>query len=291
MIFLLLSIVCSTVIAIVFKVQNKLNIKLFPVIVINYFAATFLGFLLNKTQFSFLELVSSDWIYSALGIGALLIVGFYLIGYSTQKIGIAITTISNKMSVVVPMLFSMLFFTEVFTKIKIVGIFIALLSVFFSVYRKRTKEFDLKFIYLPVLLFITIGAIDSIVKLAQSTLTEAQIPIFTAISFGISGLTGVAVSFFNDTKFRDFFNYKIVLTGLLIGTANFGSMYFMIYALNHSGLDSSVVFGVNNIGVISLSILFAFFIFKEKLKFVNWVGVLLSIFAIILLTGFYKLII
>lgn len=289
MIFLLLSILSSTIIAIVFKIQDRMKIKLFPVIVLNYFAATTFGLLLNDVKITPEEIIHSSWIYGALLIGAFLIVGFYLIGFSTQKIGISITTISNKMSVVIPMLFSIIIYSEPISEIKIIGIAIALVSVFLSVLRKRKKEFDFKFIYLPILLFIVIGSIDSIVKFAQDKLTEDQIPVFTAISFGISGLTGIIVSFFNNTKFKDFLNPKIILTGIIIGSANFGSMYFMIQALNKSGLDSSVVFGINNICVISLSVIFAFLVFKEKLRLVNWIGVALSIFAMILLTGFYKI--
>ena len=300
--FLLLSILSSTIIAVVFKIQNKFDIKLFPVIVINYFTATILGLILNNTSISFGEIISSNWFFSALGIGTLLILGFYLIGYSTEKIGIAITTVSNKMSVVLPMLFSILIFNEFLSDIKIIGIIIALLSVFLTVYRKRTKEFDSKYIYLPVLLFLTIGIIDSLVKYSQSELSENQIPIFTAISFGLSGFTGVVLSFFNSTKFRDFFTPKIVLTGIVIGaanfgsydvlektgivigTANFGSMFFIIHALNKSGLDSSIVFGINNIGIISLSVLIAFFVFKEKLKPINWIGIGFALLAVGLLS-------
>ncbi len=290
MIYLILSILSSTVIVIVFKIQSKINIKLFPVIVINYFTATFLGLILNQQQISFQQIASSSWIYGALIIGVLLIIGFYLIGYSTQKIGIAITTVTNKMSVVLPMLFSMFFYAESISFLKLIGIILALLAMFLSVYRKRTKDFDIKYVYLPVLLFFTIGLIDSVVKYGQANLTDSEVPVFTAISFGIAGIVGIISAVFNTTKFKDFLNIKILVTGIIIGSANFGSMYFLIYALEKSGFDSSVVFGVNNIGIIALSVLSAFFIFKEKFKIVNWFGILLSLIAIALLTGFYKII-
>ncbi|MEA3451248.1 MAG: DMT family transporter [Bacteroidota bacterium] len=284
MIFLLLSILSSTIITIVFKIQDKYNIKLFPVIVINYIIATALGFIINKTPIHFGQIISSSWFMGALGIGTLLILGFYLIGYSTKKIGISITTVSNKMSVVLPIIFSIFAFSEGINTLKIIGIFIALLSVFFTVYRKKTKEFDNKFIFIPILLFFTIGIIDSLVKFSQSEMTESQIPIFTAISFGLSGITGIILSFFNSTKFFDYFSIKTLTTGIIIGAANFGSMFFVIHALNKSGLDSSIVFGINNVGIISLSVLVAFVFFKEKLRPINWLGIGLSLLAVILLT-------
>ena len=283
MIFLILSILSSTAIAVFFKILDKSKIKLFPVIVLNYFTATLFGIILNKTTINVPEIIQSNWIYSALLIGVLLIVGFYLIGYATQKIGIAVTTISNKMSVIIPILFSILFFAETINFIKIIGIFLSLIAIAFSSFKPRKVKIDYKFIYLPILLFVIIGLIDSLVKFSQSNLPENTIPIFTILTFGIAGITGIIISFFNKTKLSDFFNLKIIISGILLGATNFASMYFLIFSLNRSGLDSSVVFGINHIGIISLSILFAFFVFKEKLKLINWFGILLAIIAVILL--------
>lgn len=286
MFFLWLSVLSSTIIAITFKLQSKLGIKLFPVIIINYFVASSLGVILSDTNFSFSQIIGSNWILSALLVGVLLIAGFYLIGFSTQKIGIAVTTVSNKMSVIIPMLFSVFYYSEHVSKVKLIGIFLALVAVFLSVYKKRKTEFDLKFLYLPVLLFFTIGVIDSSVKFAQGRLLENEISLFTSITFGLSGIIGIVISFFNSSKFADFIIFKTILTGFVIGAANFGSMYFIIIALNKSGLDSSVVFGINNISIILLSVMVAFFVFKEKLSKVNWLGIFFSIVSIILLMFF-----
>ena len=107
---LILSILSSTFIAVIFKITNRFNIQLLPIIIINYLTATLLGYILIDTEFSINTIYQSDWFYSGLIIGVFLIAGFYLIGYSTQKVGIAITTISNKMSVVIPILFSMFYY-------------------------------------------------------------------------------------------------------------------------------------------------------------------------------------
>ncbi len=289
MIFLVLSILSSTSIAIIFKLIKSLEVKIFPVIVINYFSATILGLFLNNIDISFTSVISSSWIYVALVIGIFLIAGFYLIGYTTQKAGIAITTVSNKMSVILPMVFSILYYNESIGSIKIIGITLALLSVGLSVYKKRQVELDYKFIYLPILLFIVIGVIDSSIKLAQEDfVTENQIPAFTATSFCIAAILGVCFCLINKSSIKDFTNYKTLITGIILGAVNFGSFYFLIFALNHSNMESSIVYGVNNIAILSLSVVFAFSIFKEKLKFINWVGISLSIISVIILTIFVE---
>jgi len=283
MFYLIFSILSSTIIAFVFKLQSKFKIKLFPVIVINYITATLLGFLLMEQKIVISEIVNSNWLLNAIFVGCFLIVGFYLIGYSTQKVGISITTISNKMSVVLPMMISIFLFNENITFKKILGFIIAFISIILISYQKNNIKISYKVFLLPIILFFSVGVIDAIVKIVQNKIDENFIPLFAAVSFGISGFIGLIISFFNKTKFSDFYNPKIIFTGIVIGSANFGSMYFLMLALNSSKLDSSVVFGLNNICIILLSVLIAIVAFKEKLKLVNYLGILLSVVAILLL--------
>jgi len=287
MLYLILSIICSVLIALIFRALNRFEIKLFPIIVFNYLTATMLGIFLNENNFNLNNIVENSWFEIAILIGFLLIAGFYLIGYSTQKVGIAITTISNKMSVVLPMFFSILFYSESLNFMKILGIILALISLFLTIYHKKENNFDSKLIFLPILLFFAIGFIDTSIKIAQAEfLNENNIPLFTATSFGLAGLIGIILSFFNKLKIKDFLNLKTFIAGILLGAANFGSMYFSIYALNHSGLDSSIVFGINNIGIIIISIFLAVIFFKEKLKPINWIGFILSLVSILILVIF-----
>jgi drug/metabolite transporter (DMT)-like permease len=283
--YLILSILSSTAIAVIFKIQDRIGIKLFPVIVINYIIAAIIGIILTETELNISEIIQAEWIVSGIMIGILLIAGFYLIGYSTQKVGIAITTVSNKMSVVIPILFSVLYFNEEKDFIKFAGIILALSSIALTVFRKKKKQTDVKFIWIPILLFMVIGIIDSLIKFAQTNLDDETIPVFTVVTFGIAFLAGIIGTFFNSVKIKDFQNHKVILTGIVLGGANYGSMYFLISALEKSNLDSSVVFGINNVGIITLSVLFAYFVFKEVLRPINWIGIGISIISILLLSN------
>jgi uncharacterized membrane protein len=49
-------------------------------------------------------------------------------------------------------------------------------------------------------------------------------------------------------------------------------------------MDSSVIFGTNNISIVALSVLIGLLVFKEKLKLINWIGVVLSALALLLFT-------
>ncbi len=283
MIFLLLSILSSTLIAILFKLQDRLGIRLFPVIVVNYVVATALGFVLLQVEWDIKQVIKASWFFTALAVGLLLIAGFFVIGKSIQKAGISVTIVASKMSVVVPILFSIIAFREQVTQMKVIGLLLALVGIVLTVYPEKSQRVKGHFI-LPVLLFLTLGLIDSLVKLGQTQVGAGYVPLFTAISFGVSAVIGI-ILWTGHSKLKDVISGKELLVGILIGLANWGSMFFMIMALSYSGLDSSVVFGVNNIGVISLSVLVAFVFFRERLSKINWVGVFVAVIAAWILTS------
>jgi hypothetical protein len=106
MISLLLSIVSSTIILIIFKIIERQKVDIFPPIVVNYIAASALGFTINRTSSSVSIETVTPWILISIVIGIMLIGNFYLIGNSTQKAGIGITTVAAKMSFVLPVLYS-----------------------------------------------------------------------------------------------------------------------------------------------------------------------------------------
>jgi len=77
--------------------------------------------------------------------------------------------------------------------------------------------------------------------------------------------------------------------GIALGISNYGSLYFIIRALNHqtnngNTFDGSIVFGINNLGVIALSVLIGLLFFKEKLLKINWIGIIISFIAIYILS-------
>jgi len=264
--------------------MDKQNIALLPVIVLNYFSAFTAGLLLFNGELSLDYILKSDWLYIAIVIGCLLIIGFYLIGYTTQKAGIAVTTIANKMSVIIPISFSILYFSEPMSILKTLGILLALISVLLTVYKKNTGEKN-RLSFLPIIMFIVVGIVDAAVKLAQhSYVSEEDISLFTSMSFGLAGVIGITSMTIQNKQWSRFKNYRVWIYGILIGLANFGSIYFLIYALNKSGFDSSIVYGVNNMGIILISIFLAVVFFSEKLTKLNLIGVLLAIVAVAILT-------
>jgi uncharacterized membrane protein len=76
----------------------------------------------------------------------------------------------------------------------------------------------------------------------------------------------------------------ISIYGVVLGLVNFGSLYGLIRALDSGVFDSSIIFGINNMGIVLLSVIIAMMIFSEKLTIINKIGVILSLVAIIILS-------
>ncbi|MGE0090580.1 MAG: hypothetical protein AB7S50_14000 [Bacteroidales bacterium] len=292
MVYLILSILSSTLIYIIFKYIDKLRISTFDIIIINYITASILGILLSDINQINLSVFTNDWIYYSIIIGVLYIIMFVIIARSSQVVGIAVTTVSNKMSVIIPILVSIFIDpSDDLTSLKLVGIILALTAVFLTIYRKRKVDFHPRDIYLPIILFFGMGLVDSLVKFAQHYyVDDSNLAIFTVVLFVMAALAGLITKIIRRTSFTDLLKPKTFLFGTALGVCNYGSLYFLIRALNHktdslNTFDGSIVFGVNNLGVIALSVLFGLMVFKEKLLKINWIGIIISFIAIYILSS------
>jgi hypothetical protein len=289
MIFLLLCILSSTLIFVIFRYLGHFRIPVLPVIIYNYLVASITGFSLSGKKTGEILSESIDWLPISIIIGVLFIVMFFIIGKSSQVAGISITTVASKMSVVTPIVFS-LFIDPLddLTTLKSIGIFTALIAVFLTIYKKPALEINKNAIVYPVLLFVGMGIVDSLVKYAQlKYIEDSKLAIFSAILFFIAFLTGLSVVLFRKGTFRPLFSMKTFIWGAILGLSNFGSIYFLIRALNYTnhlgkGIDSSVVFGVNNTGIVILSIITGYIVFREKLERINYLGIFLALIAILI---------
>jgi drug/metabolite transporter (DMT)-like permease len=290
MLFLLLSILSSTGIFLIFRLIEKRGVSNFPVIVINYVTAAIFGFALNSREAEEPGQFPTAFYGLAILIGVRFILMCFVVARSSQKAGMAITTIAGKMSVIFPILFSIAYdVQDTISLLKTAGILVALTGVLLTVYKKRTDLPEPAFIYLPIILFIGMGLVDSLVKLAQyKYISDTNLSLFTAILFSISALSGMVASFFQKGRFKSIFTPRALLWGALLGGVNFGSIYFLVKTLNYihpeqGMIDSSVVFGINNIGIVALSVILGMLLFHEKLSYINKAGVLVCIIATILL--------
>ena len=289
MLYLFLSIFSSIAILIIFKIIGKYNIKVIQPIIINYFIASSLGFFSSGLSPKEVLQISPDWVLPGLLIGSLYVFTFFLIGYSTKKAGMALTTIASKMSFVFPMFFSILIDAkDNYSITKLILLLMAIISVFLSVYKKKTKTIDSLFIILlPFILFVLMGIADSLVKFAQNSFIkdESQTSIFSFLIFSFSAIWGLILIMFQKDK-KEIIQPKVLITGLILGICNFCSLYFFINALNSLTFNNSLLIALNNMGVVLFSIIIALSFFKEKITKLNQAGIAFVIITFIAIMSF-----
>jgi len=292
MVFLLLSILSSTFVFIVFKLIGRYKVNTFSAIIINYFTACSAGFFLSSSTPFSIQVFHSEWLLFSVILGAIFITMFRLIGLSVNKVGVTSTTVAAKMSVIIPILFSILIeANDYLTTIKSLGILLALVAVFLSTYQNEKSIRGKGIAFLPIIIFLGIGILDSLIKYAQfKYVSEVSNSLFSGTTFLAAGLIGLLLLPFNHESAKNLGKIRTWMLGILLGLANFGSMYFIIAALNHTDsstgkqFESSVLFGINNIGIVALGVFIGFLFFKERPSKLNWIGIALSLVAIAVLT-------
>ena len=288
MIVLLLSILSSSAIYIAFKLFGKYKITTLNALIVNYFTAFILGLCLQNqlSLNNLLEIPQKDWFYGSMALGVMFILVFYLMVITTQKGGMSVVSVASKMSVAIPVLFVIAYYDEPLGLLKIIGILMALVSVYLvSVRRRDGLSIDMKFFIFPLLVFLGSGLIESSIKFLENTyVPDSEISLFSANTFLFACLTGSLIFGYKALSGKAKFSWKDILGGFLLGIPNYFSIYFFILALRIDGLDSSSIFIINNVSIVLLSTLLGIVCFKERISPKNWIGIGIAILSILLIT-------
>ncbi|AEH02818.1 EamA family transporter [Lacinutrix sp. 5H-3-7-4] len=285
MIYLLLSIIASTLIFVIFNLLGKFKINTLQAIIINYFAAFTTGILSSNETFVVKEIIHKEWFLGAVFLGFLFISIFNVMALTAQRNGLSVASVASKMSVVIPIVFGLYVYNETSNFQKTTGIILALIAVYLTSVKARTGTIKIKNLWLPILLFIGSGVIDTTIKyLENSYVSSDGIPLFSATIFAIAGIIGVLILTVKAIQGKFKFDSRSIFGGLILGVVNYYSIYLILKALDYKGIESSTIFTVNNVAIVMLSTLVGLLFFKEKLSLKNWVGILVAILSILLVT-------
>lgn len=284
MIYLLLSILCSTLIFIIFRLYSKYEVDNHSAIVVNYFTAGTVGLLINGSSLSIEKVVEAPWFLNGLILGTLFILIFNVMALTTQRLGASVSSIATKMALVVPVIFAIFHYGDKLNTLKVIGVLLALIGIYLATVKpQKVKSAKDKSLYLlPIILFLGSGFLDTFIKYTQNYHLGNQgkdDELFTATIFLTAFFVGVIYAFIK--KKSSFFQAKNLIGGLVLGLINYGSIFFLIQTLSLKSWESSVVFPMNNMGIVLLTTLSAVLLFREKLSIRNKVGVLVSILAIL----------
>jgi len=283
--YLLLAIFGSGVIPVIFRAFDKTGVSLFWAIPANYVACVLIGNFSAGQSLDLSSLASQPWIGFAAVQGILLAVNFYLLAYTAQRAGVAIAALASRLSVAIPSLLAFVLYGDSLTLVKVAGLCAALLALYLCTAPDKNSSSTVRlFQLMPVLVFITFGCYFSILKYLQAYyLNSASYHVYVMSGFVFAFVSSIAIGIsrrvFSSAEFR----MKHIYAGIFLGGINYVAVYALLEVLALKGWESSQLFPIYSVGVVTVSAILAMLFFRERLSRQKAMGLAVGMAAVALL--------
>ena len=276
---LFLTILCSTIITLLLKHNNEKKGNPVVLLMGNYFIAftvcLFLLFLTSNTTYSIFTFV-----FGVL-LAFMFVFSFFAFTKAVSVAGAALACVRARLSVVIPIIFSMLFFYEQANYVQFIGFlftFFAFLLFYFSLKGKSATKAKIKEYAYLIFLLLGIGSNDFCMKIFEQKRPETDTPFFLFVIFFFAFLYTLAFVLLKRIRVK----WDTVVLGAILGVPNIFSSFFLLGALVQ--LPAIIVYPVTNIGIILLTTLGAAIIWKEKFNVFGKWALIVGTTAIFLLS-------
>jgi drug/metabolite transporter (DMT)-like permease len=289
MFYLIGSIILTSYLTLAFKACEKYKVNIFQAIVFNYITCVITGSVVNGSFPVNGDTIAMPWFKWACVMGVLFVSIFNIIGLTTQKIGVAVASVANKLSLIIPVVLSVYLYNETVQGWKLVGVILALAAVVLTCYQNKNTDGKgktvNKWIYiLPVALFIGSGLLDALINhVQQQYVNDENKNAYLISSFLSAAVIGSTILIIQYVRGRLQFSFRHLLAGIIIGVPNYFSIWCLVRFLKNSPWQSSASIPVNNMGIVLFSSVAAWLLFRERLSRINWMGIILSLIAIYLI--------
>ena len=285
MFILIFAILAFVSIFILFRFFEKWNVDNLQALVVNYFVAAGISFLIYSGDVKIIDSIYQDWFPSAVILGVMFMISFYLYALSTQKSGVAITAVASKMSVVIPVIIgTFLYQNESLNVVKYIGLVLALVSFYLIFKSKEGTKLNIKLLILPAIIFFFSGANDTYMKWIKDTYVETAANDlnneihFVGVLFTVSFITAIVFMIVHQIRKPTPVHWASVGGGVLLGLLNVLSATSMFIAMGQ--FESGFFFPIFNVSIVGLSALSGIVLFREKMSTVNLIGILLATITI-----------
>ena len=295
--FLIIATVLTAMFSIVFKIFHRKDIDADQAIFFNYLTAFVLGVLLSLHGGAVVNPLKADWLIDVIILGVIFMAGMVMLSASTRRVGVAISTVCSRASMVIPIIVSYLLI-EGSAKPKWLLIGLVLVAMTLTIWTDKPEsghKYTLLDILAPVTVFLMFGASNAYLKVLQHRVTvndtaaglseqviNSEISLVTASVFFVAMLTCI-YSFFKkgDDGKRSPLLLKNVIGGVVLGFVNYFCTFTLM--LSMKTIDSSFLFPVHNIGIVAIGAIVGWLAFNEKLRPHQILGIVLAAVSIALL--------
>lgn len=259
--FLFLTILCSTSIALILKYSDTRKGKPIVLLAGNYLTASLIALIL--LAFSDSSKFTVETLLFGNVLGLLFVLSFFAFAKAISYAGTGLATTSSRLSVIIPILLSIIIYDEVPNKFHIIGFSFTLVTfVFFYLSVKGNHKEGtgvLKYLFL-IAVFVGIGVNDFSMKVFRSWRPEQEQPFFVLFIFSSAFIYSSIYIIIKRIKVIQ----HTAFWGLTLGIPNVFSTIFLLGAL--AFLPAILVYPAINVGIIIFTTLLAFLIWKEKLN-------------------------
>ncbi|MFW6291065.1 MAG: hypothetical protein ACOC7V_01980 [Spirochaetota bacterium] len=275
MIWLVLSILSSTAVAVLLKYASVRRVAQFPLFAVNYATALVFGLVLAEQGSAAAEPAAG--IALAVATGVLYVLGFLVFKRTITEAGTGIATSVSRLSVTLPVLISVAAFGEIVGGWQAAGIVlaIAVLPLSGKVWPPRRDELRAGALVWTLAVFVIFGLNDIVLKVRSELLPGSDPGFFFALLFGTAGVISVALALARRQRFR-----ALTLLGIPLGAVNYGTAHFLANALET--VPGSQAFTLNSVGVMLVAVVAGRLLFAERLARHNYLFLAGSVAAIVL---------
>lgn len=287
MINLLLAIALTSLMYFIFKGFDRYQVQTFQAIAVNYVVCVvtgvaFSGFgvIVKDIQ----TLPTSYFIYPTV-IGVLFVLGFNLIAFVSQKISVSLATVASRLSLIIPVVISLLFFktsVKTYDILNVLGIVLVFVAIILISKPRSNQGINVqkRQLWLLPALFFLIGLIDTTLTYTNSIFQEAGFDeSLSVMLFVVASVFAFVVAFIQKKQFDG----RAIIAGVVLGLPSYFSVYFLMKALSSFQHDSMFVFSINNLSVIVLTTVVSVVVLKEKIANINLYGLGLAVVALLLI--------
>ena len=275
--FLLLAILCSSIISILMRLSTDKVENSYGLLTMNYVTCSFLAAL--HTGFGNLLPIDAGFSLT-LGLGAfsgaVYLAGFVLMQRNIQRNGVVLSSVFMKLGLLVPMVVSILFFGEMPGAAQIVGFVLAVGAIIMINWQSGGSGAARSGLSL-VLLLLAGGSADVMCKVFEEIGPAQLSNQFLFYTFLFAFILCISLMFFNKQRIGK----NEVLFGCLVGVPNFYSSKFILMALGT--LEAVIVYPSFSVATLLLVTLAGVLFFKEKLRKLQWLAVGIILVALVLL--------
>lgn len=297
MIYLILAILFSTGVFVAMRLFERYKLDNHQALMWNYVFASGTGFAICEHWDTAPQLVAEPWFGLSILTGFWFIFTYLLMTASTQRSGVTVTSLSSKLSVVLPILAGVIMLGEKLNFVATTGIVLALVALVLVLGRnKQTNKTDGRDVsgnvsankigwivgLLPVFIFFGTGTGDIMMKITEQQNSGDDLGFMIAFIYFVALVFGVIIVIWDIVRGKSKWQWKNALGGIGLGVINFFSTSSVYHAMR--SFDNVVLFPIYNIGVVSLTALIGWLFFKEKLTLKNYIGLIIAVIAVILIT-------